>query len=47
MSVCFRAKYPELYKEFEKKVEGLKEAEKALEKYGKPRMSQRQLSLMQ
>ena len=34
MSVHSRAKHPELYKEFEKKVEALKEAKKALEKSG-------------
>ena len=47
MSVHLRAKHPELYKEFEKKVEALKEAKKALEKSGESRASQRQLSLMQ
>ena len=47
MSVHLRAKHPELYKEFEKKVEVLKEAKKALEKSGESRASQRQLSLMQ
>ena len=47
MSVHLRTKHPELYKEFEKKVEVLKEAKKALEKSGESRAFQRQLSLMQ
>ena len=47
MSVHLRTKHPELYKEFEKKVEALKETKKALEKSGESRASQRQLSLMQ
>ena len=47
MSVYLRNKHPELYKEFEKKVEVLKEAKKALEKSGESRASRRQLSLIQ
>ena len=46
MSVHLRTKHPELYKEFEKKAEVLKEAKKALEKSGESQASQHQLSLM-
>ena len=47
MSVHLKGKHPELYTEFEKKAEELKEAKKARDKSADSRASHRQLSLMQ